>query len=44
MSKFFIDHPIFANVIAIIIVILGAVSIRSLPISQYRTSYRRRSR
>jgi HAE1 family hydrophobic/amphiphilic exporter-1 len=35
MSKFFIDHPIFANVIAIIIVILGAVSIRSLPISQY---------
>ncbi len=35
MSKFFIDRPIFANVIAIIIVILGAVSILQLPISQY---------
>jgi HAE1 family hydrophobic/amphiphilic exporter-1 len=35
MSKFFIDRPIFANVIAIIIVILGAVSLLRLPISQY---------
>ena len=35
MSKFFIDRPIFANVIAIVIVILGAVSIFQLPISQY---------
>jgi len=35
MSKFFIDRPIFANVIAIIIIILGAVSILQLPISQY---------
>jgi len=35
MSKFFIDRPIFANVVAIIIIILGAVSILQLPISQY---------
>jgi len=35
MSKFFIDRPIFANVIAIIIIILGVVSILRLPISQY---------
>ena len=35
MSKFFIDRPIFANVIAIIIIILGAVAIFQLPISQY---------
>jgi hydrophobic/amphiphilic exporter-1 (mainly G- bacteria), HAE1 family len=35
MSTFFIDRPIFANVIAIIIVILGAVSLLRLPISQY---------
>ncbi len=35
MSKFFIDRPIFANVIAIVIIILGAVAIFQLPISQY---------
>ncbi len=35
MSKFFIDRPIFANVIAIIIIILGAVSYLLLPVSQY---------
>jgi HAE1 family hydrophobic/amphiphilic exporter-1 len=35
MSKFFIDRPIFANVVAIIIVILGVVAILQLPISQY---------
>ena len=35
MSKYFIDRPIFAMVIAIIIVILGAVSILRLPVSQY---------
>jgi hydrophobic/amphiphilic exporter-1 (mainly G- bacteria), HAE1 family len=35
MSKFFIDRPIFANVIAIIIIILGAVAILKLPVSQY---------
>ena len=35
MSKFFIRRPIFAIVISIIIVILGAVSLLSLPIAQY---------
>ncbi|MGF1640305.1 MAG: efflux RND transporter permease subunit [Rhodospirillales bacterium] len=35
MSKFFIDRPIFANVIAIVIVILGVVSLLRLPVSQY---------
>ncbi len=35
MSKFFIERPIFANVIAIIIVILGLVAVYTLPVSQY---------
>ena len=35
MSKFFIHRPIFAIVIAIIIVILGAISALQLPIAQY---------
>ncbi|HEY4088825.1 MAG TPA: multidrug efflux RND transporter permease subunit [Bryobacteraceae bacterium] len=35
MARFFIDRPVFAMVIAIIIVILGAVAIPSLPISTY---------
>jgi hydrophobe/amphiphile efflux-1 (HAE1) family protein len=35
MAKFFIDRPIFAIVIAIVIVILGAVAIPSLPIATY---------
>jgi HAE1 family hydrophobic/amphiphilic exporter-1 len=35
MSKFFIEHPIFANVIAIVIVILGAFAYISLPVAQY---------
>jgi HAE1 family hydrophobic/amphiphilic exporter-1 len=35
MSKFFIRHPVFAMVIAIIMVIVGLVSIVRLPIAQY---------
>lgn len=35
MSKFFIDRPIFAWVIAIFVIIAGIVAIRSLPASQY---------
>jgi len=35
MSKFFIDRPIFAWVIAIIIMLAGALSILNLPIAQY---------
>ena len=35
MARFFIDRPVFAMVIAIVIVILGAVAIPSLPIATY---------
>jgi len=35
MSKFFIERPILANVIAIITIILGLVSMGSLPVAQY---------
>src|SRR5579862_2447865 len=35
ISKFFIERPVLANVIAIIIVLIGAVSIFALPVSQY---------
>jgi len=35
MSRFFIDRPIFAWVIAIVIMLAGALAITSLPISQY---------
>ena len=35
MSRFFIDRPIFAWVIAIIIMVVGAISIKELPIAQY---------
>lgn len=35
MAKFFIDRPIFAWVIALFIVVMGAVSITQLPIAQY---------
>jgi hydrophobe/amphiphile efflux-1 (HAE1) family protein len=35
MAQFFIDHPVFAMVIAIMMVILGAVAIPSLPVAAY---------
>ncbi|HPX82595.1 MAG TPA: efflux RND transporter permease subunit, partial [Syntrophales bacterium] len=35
ISKFFIDRPIFAAVISIVIVIAGGVSMFNLPIAQY---------
>jgi multidrug efflux pump len=37
MARFFIDRPIFAWVIAIIIMLAGALSITRLPISMYPT-------
>lgn len=37
MARFFIDRPIFAWVIAIIIMLAGALAIFTLPISQYPT-------
>jgi HAE1 family hydrophobic/amphiphilic exporter-1 len=38
LSHFFIDRPIFAAVISIIIVIFGGVSFFRLPIAQYQRS------
>ncbi|MGI4841446.1 MAG: efflux RND transporter permease subunit [Janthinobacterium lividum] len=35
MSRFFIDRPIFAWVVALVIMLGGALAIRSLPINQY---------
>ncbi|WP_338516733.1 efflux RND transporter permease subunit [Erwinia aphidicola] len=35
MSKFFIERPIFARVVAIVVMLVGALSIYSLPINQY---------
>ena len=35
ISKFFIERPIFANVIAIVTIILGAVCLVNLPVAQY---------
>ena len=35
MARFFIDRPIFAWVIAIVIMLAGALSILRLPVAQY---------
>src|SRR6185436_14173054 len=35
MSRFFIDRPIFAWVLAIVIMLFGAVAIARLPVSMY---------
>ncbi len=35
MSRFFIDRPIFAWVLAIIVMLAGALGLTSLPVSQY---------
>ena len=35
MARFFVDRPVFAIVIALVIVILGAVAIPSLPVATY---------
>src|SRR6187402_3285746 len=35
MAKFFIDRPIFAWVIALFLIVMGAVAITQLPIAQY---------
>ena len=42
MARFFIDRPIFAWVISIIIMGAGVLSILTLPISQYPQERRRR--
>ena len=35
ISKFFIDRPVLANVLAIVIVLIGAVALYALPVAQY---------
>lgn len=35
LSRFFIERPIFANVIAIVTIIFGAVALLALPVEQY---------
>ena len=35
ISKFFIERPVLANVIAILMVVIGAVSLLRLPVAQY---------
>ncbi len=35
MAKFFIERPIFAWVITIFLVVMGAISIKHLPVAQY---------
>jgi multidrug efflux pump subunit AcrB len=37
LSRFFIDRPIFAWVVALVIMMAGILAIRSLPIAQYPT-------
>ena len=34
-SKFFIERPILSNVLAIVIVLVGAVAFNVLPVAQY---------
>ncbi len=40
LSHFFIDRPIFAWVVSIVVVLLGAISYTRLPVAQYPTSLR----
>src|SRR5262249_51227396 len=35
ISRFFVDRPIFATVISVVIVLAGAVAVFSLPVAQY---------
>src|SRR6188768_2907682 len=35
MSRFFIDRPIFAWVIALFVIVIGAAAITRLPVAQY---------
>src|SRR5690349_5836206 len=35
LSKFFIERPVLANVIAILMIVVGAVALYGLPVAQY---------
>ena len=41
ISKFFIERPVLANVLAILMVVIGAVSLYRLPEPNIRTWFRR---
>jgi len=34
-SKFFIDRPIFASVLSIVITLAGGIAVQNLPVAQY---------
>ena len=35
ISRFFVDRPVFAAVLSILIVVAGLIGLRALPISEY---------
>ena len=35
ISKFFIERPVLSNVIALLMILIGAVSLYNLPVAQY---------
>ena len=35
ISKFFIEHPVLANVLAIVLVLIGTICVFKLPVAQY---------
>ena len=35
LARFFVDRPIFATVISIVIILIGLVALNGLPIAQY---------
>src|SRR5215472_7616691 len=35
LSKFFIERPVLANVIAVLMIVIGAVALYGLPVAQY---------
>lgn len=35
LSRFFIDRPIFAGVLSVLIFLAGLIAMRTLPISEY---------
>lgn len=35
ISRFFIERPVLANVLALVFVLIGAVALYSLPVAQY---------
>ena len=35
VSKFFIERPVLANVLALLMILIGAVALLQLPVAQY---------